>query len=368
MPGGGDVVVPATARDQLEPDPSRALRHARRGVVGLIALLATLLVAVPASAAWKAVGLGSGTASARSVGLPTSTAASATSWNTVHVTWAAPGGASVAPSQYVVRRTAPSATTVCTVPSTTFACDDTGLSGSTTYTYTVEAKAANWSSGQTPGFNATTPAPPTFKVATAAGNKTAGTAFTVTLTATTNGVTTDTTYTGAHAIAFSGPSNSPSGNTPTYPATVTFAAGVGTATITLFDAQTVTLGATDGTRSGSTSVTVVAAAANHLGYTSSSVSCASGTVTVGNGGSFTSKVSAFDQYGNLAPNAAARTVTMSRTPTQGTLAPTTLTIPANASQTSASFTYTLPAGPASSVRVRARSNPLTRIDCQVKAS
>jgi glucoamylase len=367
MSGGVDVFASNTARDEIRPGASR-LRFARRCLTAVTVLLAILVTALPASASWSPGGLGHGTGAARAVGLPTSTAASATSSSTVQITWAAPSAPSAPPSQYVVRRTAPSTATVCTVPATTFTCNDTGLSASTTYTYTVEARAGNWSSGQTAGFSATTPAPPTFKVAAAAGNKTAGTAFTVTLTATTNGVTTDTTYTGAHAITFSGPANSPDGTAPTYPATVTFAAGVGTATITLVDAQPATLGATDGTRSGSTSVTVIAAAAFQLGYTSSSVSCASGTVTVGNGGSFTSNVSTFDTYGNVATSASARTVNMSRTPNQGTLAPTTLTIPANLSETSASFTYTLPAGPAASVTVKAKSPGMTEADCIVKAS
>jgi hypothetical protein len=367
MSGGVDVVAAITERDQVRPG-SPGLRFARRCLIALTALTAVLFAALPASASWKPVGLGSGTGAARAVGLPTNTAATATSANAVQISWAAPSAPSAPPSQYVVRRTAPSTATVCTVPATTFTCNDTGLSASTTYTYTVEAQAGSWSSGQTAGVSATTPAPPTFTVATAAGNKTAGTAFTVTLTATTNGVTTDTTYTGAHAISFSGPSNSPDGSAPTYPATVTFAAGVGTATVTLVDAQSTTLGATDGTRSGSTSVTVIAAAATQLGYTSSSAACVSGTVTVGNGGSFTSKVSTFDTYGNPATRTTARNVNMSNAPNQGTLAPTTLTIPANASETSASFTYTLPAGPAASVTVKAKSPALTEADCIVKAS
>ena len=42
-------------------------------------------------------------------------------------------------------------------------------------------------------------------------------------------------YTGDEAVTFGGPSNAPEGTAPTYPATVAFAAGVGTAPITLFD-------------------------------------------------------------------------------------------------------------------------------------
>ena len=86
---------------------------------------------------------------------------------------------------------------------------------------------------------------------------------------------------------------SPGGNAPTYPDTVTFVNGVSQPNpiITLFDAETVALNGTDGTRSCSLALTVVAAAASQLGYTTSSPSCAGGTAVVGNGGTFTSSVS-----------------------------------------------------------------------------
>ena len=88
----------------------------------------------------------------------------------------------------------------------------------------------NWISGQTSAVVGDDAGAADAQVALAvAGTKTAGTAFNVTLTATTNGTTTNTAYTGTKTITFSGPSNSPSGAAPTYPATVTFANGVGTA-------------------------------------------------------------------------------------------------------------------------------------------
>ena len=51
---------------------------------------------------------------------------------------------------------------------------------------------------------------------------------------------TATGYTGAQAITFSGPANSPNNTAPTYPATVNFTAGVGTASITLTNAASTT--------------------------------------------------------------------------------------------------------------------------------
>jgi hypothetical protein len=230
----------------------------------------------------------------------------------------------------------------------------------------VEARlGTNWSSGQSGAANATTFNPPTLNVALAvAGSKTAGTAFNVTLTATTNGVTTNTAYTGSKVITFSGPSNAPSGAAPTYPASVTFASGVGTAGITLRAAETVSLGATDGTISGAASVTVVAGAATQLQFSSSTPSCASGTVTVGNGGTFTTKVTAYDAFLNP-KTGTARTVNLTRSPTNGSWSPTSLTITAANSETTNSATYTRAPGNGD-VTVRAAASGLTSDTCVVK--
>ncbi|MGZ4678258.1 MAG: fibronectin type III domain-containing protein [Acidimicrobiia bacterium] len=333
----------------------------------LVAFAAAFLAlgSTVALASWIPGNGGSGTSTARSVGLPTSVTATATSSSTVRVAWSAPGGPSVTPSQYVVRRTAPTTAVVCTVALPT-TCDDTGLAASTTYSYTVEATiGASWSSGQTTPTSATTPSGPTLKVSVAVGNKTAGTAFTVTLTATTNGVATNTAYSGVKTITFSGPGNAPSGAAPTYPASVTFASGVGTASVTLRNVETVGLAASDGTISGSTSVTVVAGAASQLKYTSSSVDCSSGSVTVGNGGSFTSKVTAYDAF--LNPKTGARTVNLTKSPTNtGSMSPTSLSIAAAGSETSASFTFTLNVGNPANTTVTAASSGLTSAACIVK--
>jgi hypothetical protein len=123
---------------------------------------------------------------------------------------------------------------------------------------------------------------------------TAGTAFNETITAADQYGNTVTSYTGSKAMSFSGPSNSPSGQAPTYPANVTFAAGVGTASITLFNAQTVTLTvtATVGSFQGSTSVTVAPAAASKFTVSNPGTQVA--------GTAFPVTLTAFDQYGNQA--------------------------------------------------------------------
>jgi hypothetical protein len=335
----------------------------RRFVTLVIAVFAAF-GATAAAAAWAPGGGGSGTSTGTTLGSPGSAAAAATGSTSIQINWAAPGSGP-APSQYIVKRTAPTTATVCTVSAPTVTCNDTGLTASTAYSYTVQSLiGTNWASA-TSSASATTSAPPTLNVALAiAGNKTAGTAFNVTLTATTNGITTNTAYAGTKVITFSGPATSPAGTPPTYPANVVFAAGVGTATVTLPTAETVNLAATDGTISGSTSVTVVAGAAAQMAYTSSNFSCASGTANVGNGGTFTSKLTVYDA--NMNPKVGARTITLSRTPTAGTtLSSASLSITAANSETTASSSLTIPTG-SPTITLTAASTGLPSEVCIVK--
>jgi len=320
--------------------------------------------ATAAAAAWAPGGGGSGTSAGTTVGAPGSVAAAATGSTSIQITWAAPGSGP-APSQYIVKRTAPTTATVCTVSAPTASCNDTGLTASTSYSYTVQSRiGTNWVSA-TSAASATTSAPPTLKVALAvAGNKTAGTAFNVTLTATTNGTTTNTAYTGTKVITFSGPATSPAGTAPTYPANVVFASGVGTASVTLTTAETVNLAATDGTISGSTSVTVVAGAAAQMAYTSTNFSCASGTANVGTGGTFTFKLTAYDA--NMNPKVGTRSITLSRTPTAGTtLSPASLSITSTNSETTGSASLTIPSGNPT-ITLTAASSLLPNEVCIVK--
>ena len=213
-------------------------------------------------------------------------------------------------------------------------------------------------------MSATTASPPNFLVSVP-GTQQAGTRFQATLTATTNGVTVDTTYRGNKTITFSGPSSSPAGNAPVYPATVRFTNGVGRPQIRLYAAETVTLAVTDGIRSGSTPVTVTAAVAQQLRFSTSTPSCASGSVAVGNGGSFTSRVTVYDQYLNPRPETTNRTITLTKNRPTGTLVPVSLTIPIGSSETSASFTFTLPVGNPPATRITAASGGVTNVRCVV---
>jgi hypothetical protein len=134
----------------------------------------------------------------------------------------------------------------------------------------------------------------------------AGTSFNLTLTATDEWGNTATSYAGKKTVTWSEPANSPSGKAPSYPATVTFTAGVGTAaSIKLYDAQSTTLKAKEGTIEGtSASFTVKAATAKKFTVPTPSEQEA--------GVAFTVTLTAFDEYGNLATSyAGAKTLTWS---------------------------------------------------------
>jgi hypothetical protein len=129
-----------------------------------------------------------------------------------------------------------------------------------------------------------------FSVPTPA-SQTAGTAFNVTLTALDAYGNTATGYAGSQAITFGGPANPPNNTAPTYPASVTFTAGTGTAAITLVDAQTTTLTATQGSVTGTSGSFTVAAGANKYIAASATSPQTAGTA-------FNVTLTAQDAYGN----------------------------------------------------------------------
>jgi hypothetical protein len=132
------------------------------------------------------------------------------------------------------------------------------------------------------GFSLSTPVPPS-----------AGSPFNETISAVDVYGNAASEYAGSKAISFSGPASSPSGKAPAYPATVTFAAGVGTAQITLYDAQSTTLGATDGTLIGTSASFTVAGSS-----TASSFALSTPAPTAGS--AFNETLTAKDPYGNAA--------------------------------------------------------------------
>ena len=123
--------------------------------------------------------------------------------------------------------------------------------------------------------------------------QTAGIAFAETLTALDAYGNTATGYTGSKTIAFSGPSSSPNATAPNYPASVSFASGVGTASITLYKAESTALTAKEGSISGSSgSFTVNPASASSFSLATPSAQTA--------GSAFEQTLTALDAYGNTA--------------------------------------------------------------------
>jgi hypothetical protein len=134
----------------------------------------------------------------------------------------------------------------------------------------------------------------------------AGAAFNVTLTAIDEYSNTATSYAGAKTLAWSGPANAPNATAPEYPATVTFAAGVGTASaLKLYDAQSTTLKAKEGTIEGVTgSFTVKAASASSFSLPTPAEQTA--------GTAFNEVVTAWDTWHNIAKSyATAKTLIFS---------------------------------------------------------
>jgi len=119
----------------------------------------------------------------------------------------------------------------------------------------------------------------------------AGHAFSETLTAIDKYGNTVTSVTGSQSVTWSGPNNSPNGTAPSYPSSVTFSSGVGTASVTLVDAQTTTLSAKTSTLAGtSASFSVLTAPVSSLGLSTATTRTA--------GTAFTQGLTALDAYGN----------------------------------------------------------------------
>jgi len=161
--------------------------HARRlALVSLVGAVASVTFASAASAAWTKPGTGSGTSTAGSLTAPTGVTVSSPSTGTVTVSWTAgtaPAGAAIT---YLVERksgaTYTAAGGTCASPAIS-PCNDTGVANGT-YQYRVTTKVgSNW-----------------VKPSTDSGSVT--TAVALTVTAPTNGATTDRspTFTGKAAV------------------------------------------------------------------------------------------------------------------------------------------------------------------------
>lgn len=279
-----------------------------------IAALALALGVTKASASFSAGGSGSGTGAVGTLTAPGAPAATpgggtvALSWSTVSPP---PGSGTV---NYYVQRDGGSPAGNCPTqasPSTATSCTDSGLSAGT-YQYTVTAVWNSWSatSGST-AVTLTSGALHHFSLTPATTTPTAGAGDSLTITAKDSAGNTVTAYSGDQTLTFSGAStigaNQPTVTSKTGTAvafgtaeTITFANGVATVAgssngvMTLYKAESATVTVSDGTHTGSVSVTVSAAAAAAIAATSGGGQSA----TVGTAFATQLAAAVTDSYGN----------------------------------------------------------------------
>jgi hypothetical protein len=295
--------------------------------VAVGALAALVVTSGVAYAYLSATGSGSGSASTTTFSPPTGVTATTPSAGTVQVAWTAPtapdGGD---PTGYTVARSDGSTTNpacgtgTAALAGTATSCDDTSVPPGT-YTYTVTAEWSSWTATSAPSASVTVVAGTLdhFSVIPLTLTPTAGTQFTVTIIALNQFGLVVPTYTGSQCVTFSGPGTSPtpSSTAPAYPAgsagctgnnsLVTFLAGVGTANVTLFKAESTALAVTDvaTSKTGSASLTVSAAGIDRLLVAPSTSTPMAGT-------SFTAPLTAHDLYDNVADSySGSKTITWS---------------------------------------------------------
>lgn len=260
---------------------------------------------------------------------PSATVTVAAASQTVTFTSTAPGNATVGGATYTPTATSTSglpvtitvdstAGSVCAVNAGVVSFTHSGTcvldgnqSGSTYWSSAPQKQQSFLVSGTATQFSVT-----------AGSTQTAGTSFSLTVTALDASNNPVTTYTGNHAITLTSTAGtSPSGATPTLPSgTVSFSNGVGTVSgVILVLAQTNrTITASDGTISGTSgNITVTAGAAARLawtGVTPSNSSCfftCSYSGLGGSGTTFKAKLQLTDAAGNAATTASQLTITVS---------------------------------------------------------
>ena len=233
------------------------------------------------------------------------------SQRTVDVSWSAPGEPSgiVLDGYYVTRYVGATPSPACgtspTALTTALTCQDLNVP-SNSYTYSVTAVFRSWSSAAT-STNVVVPAPAltTLNLDVITPTPTAGADTSLGIIADDQYGTVFTGYNGPECLSFTGPANAPNGHAPNYSNLgscaggnlVEFASGVGTANLTLFDAQSTNLNATDVPSGviGSTTLSVAPGTLHSLTVTPQ-------TPTPVAGVPFATDLSAFDQYGNLDTN------------------------------------------------------------------
>jgi hypothetical protein len=259
----------------------------RLALAGIPFVIAVVFGVATASAYVSTSGSGHGTAALGTLSAPAAPTTSPGA-GTVALSWAgvSPPTGSGTVSYYVQRNGADAGGNCATraAPSTATNCSDSGLS-SGTYSYTVTAVWHSWSatSSSTP---ATVSGPlDHFSLTAATTTPTAGAGDNLTITAKDSAGTTVTAYTGDQTLTFSGAStigaNHPTVTSKTGTAvafgtaeTITFTNGVASVSgssngvMTLYKTEAASVTVSDGTHTGSLSVTVSAAAPTSIAATS----------------------------------------------------------------------------------------------------
>jgi hypothetical protein len=178
----------------------------------------------------------------------------------------------------------------------------------------------------------------------------AGNAFSVTLTAEDEFGNTATGYVGEKTITFSKPAMSPSGEAPKYPSAVNFAAGTGTASITLYAASLGTeLRAQTSATSNTVTFAVNAGTASKLAWENPNGERGSAEGTcfftctwkeIGRNHEWQARVKVADNYGNTVSNiGSGHAVTWTPAPA-GAVSPSSLAIPSSGIARTNTLTYT----------------------------
>jgi hypothetical protein len=232
----------------------------------LLTAAVVVLGAGVAQAAWMATGSGDGASQAGSLGVPTGGSVGSATTTSLSLSWSAPS-AGASPTGYTVLRSTSSGSGYASIASggcsgtvNTTSCTDSGLTAGTSYYYVVAATRAAWTGANSAEFTGTTSTAgtPNFLVTLGSAPHVAGANVSVTLTARA-GTTTNTAFTGAHTIVWSGLDSSPNATVPTYPVqTVNFTSGVSTTTLNvrMVKAGAQSLTATEGSRAGTATTTV----------------------------------------------------------------------------------------------------------------
>jgi hypothetical protein len=240
-------------------------------------------------------GTGTGTAAAQTGALNAASWQNATPGaGTVALSWNAVTAPDGGPVAYYVTRDGANTGGTCAVassPTAATSCTDSGLAAGT-YHYTVTAVWQSWTATSVSQSVTVNSGALDHFVVDNPGTQTAGAQFNVTITAVDSAGNRVTSYAGSQALSFSGPGSAPGGQGPSYASSVSFTGGVGTAPVTLYQAQTTTLTAAAGTVSG-TSGSFAVGATTATGFKLSTPSPTAGTA-------FNETITAIDTYGNTA--------------------------------------------------------------------